>query len=178
MTAAAAGRPLLALADDREALPLERIMAAAELVGLGTLDGQAALLDDADPAVRWWAVIGLLNQPQSAERDAALRRATSDADPRVAGEAALALLNDDADAGPLLLKQVLAADEGTGTYLCRACVYGGPRAAVEPILVSVRDARPDLKKPVALALQGLADVFGPSDVAGAEAGSDAGGDDE
>ena len=106
-----AGRTPWQLAQDAGLYPLERILAAADLVGRGNqcVPRQIQLLQDQDAGVRYWAAVGLL----AAGRDAApasdaLRRALADASPsvQVAAAAALAAIGDVDAALPILTRHL------------------------------------------------------------------------
>ncbi len=106
-----AGRTPWQLAQDADAYPLERLLAAADLVGRGSrgVPQQVQLLQDQDAGVRYWAAVGL----QAAGRDAtpakdALRRALTDPSPsvQVAAAAALASLGDADAALPILARHL------------------------------------------------------------------------
>jgi len=88
------GRAYEAVRADPSVYPLDRILAAADLVGAGpqSLDKQTELLSDADPTVRFWAGMGLLAQGSAASKAAdALRKALDDERPSVRIIAAEAL---------------------------------------------------------------------------------------
>lgn len=82
------------LGRDGDAYPQARITAAAALVGReDSLDEQTRLLDERDPAVRYWAAVGLSALERlSGKSSDALRTALGDSSPevRVAAAAALA----------------------------------------------------------------------------------------
>ena len=81
------------LAQDRQRYPLERILHAASLVGdADSLPTQVQLLADTDPAVRYWAVVGLHAAEKTTEATKeALRHALDDVSPSVCIEAASGL---------------------------------------------------------------------------------------
>jgi uncharacterized sulfatase len=106
-----AGRTPWQLAQDPDRYPLERLLAAAELVGRGgdVVSQQIQLLQDQDAGVRYWAAVGL----HAAGRDAApardaLRLALADRSPsvQVAAAAALASLGDVDVALPMLTRHL------------------------------------------------------------------------
>ena len=110
-----AGRMPWQLAQDPDAYPLERLLAAAELVGRGSdvVSQQIQLLQDQDAGVRYWAAVGL----HAAGRDAApardaLRLALADRSPsvQVAAAAALASLGD-VDAALAMLTKHLQGEQ-------------------------------------------------------------------
>jgi hypothetical protein len=82
------------VARDPRSYPLKRILHTADLVGHPEASAeQVQLLSDDDPAVRYWAVIGLRSATESESAvDEALRRALDDQSPpvRIAAAAALA----------------------------------------------------------------------------------------
>ncbi len=79
--------------------PLPAIRAAADLVGRpDAIDRQVALLGDADPAVRYWAAVGLAARGKAAEpARRALERALGDACATVRVEVAGALVRLEGD---------------------------------------------------------------------------------
>jgi uncharacterized sulfatase len=89
--------------------PIDRIAAAADLAGLGgpsDAEKLAALFDDPDPAVRWWAAVGLAIRGNAAAPFVGrLIRALEDPAPwvRVAAADALARLDRDDVAVPALI---------------------------------------------------------------------------
>jgi N-sulfoglucosamine sulfohydrolase len=106
-----AGRTPWQVARDADRYPLDRILAAADLVGRGSegVPQQVQLLKDQDAGVRYWAAVGL----HAAGRDAApardaLRLALADQSPsvQVAAAAALASLGDVDPALPILTKHL------------------------------------------------------------------------
>jgi N-sulfoglucosamine sulfohydrolase len=106
-----AGRTPWQLAQDPDRYPLERLLAAAELVGRGSavVSQQIQLLQDQDAGVRYWAAVGL----HAAGRDAApsrdaMRSALADRSPsvQVAASAALASLGDVDAALPMLTRHL------------------------------------------------------------------------
>jgi arylsulfatase A-like enzyme len=110
--AARAGKaPPFQFRDRPEKYPLERILAAAELVGRPTaLAKQVQLLRDGDSAVRYWAAVGLHAAGQGAApaRDA-LADALRDDSPSVRIEAAAALASLDREPNAQCLKVLTAA---------------------------------------------------------------------
>ncbi|RUL87074.1 DUF229 domain-containing protein [Tautonia sociabilis] len=107
--------PYDAVREDPTIYPIARIAAAADLAGRGDpsdVDDLAALLDDPDPAVRWWAATGLAIRGDSAlPVSSRLVTATNDPAPwvRVAAADALARLGRDDSALPPLIN-ALASD--------------------------------------------------------------------
>ncbi|MBL7133799.1 MAG: sulfatase-like hydrolase/transferase [Phycisphaerae bacterium] len=117
--------------------PLERIIAAAELVGAGpaAMDDQRKLLKDADSAVRYWAAVGLHALGKKARPAAgALTAALGDSSPPVRVEAAWALVDlAKADkALPLLAKELEGADKRGAVRAARALQMLGEKA--RPVL--------------------------------------------
>jgi N-sulfoglucosamine sulfohydrolase len=97
--------------DRPEKYPLERILAAADLVGRPTaLAQQVQLLRDRESAVRYWAAVGLraAGQGAASARDA-LVEALGDDSPSVRIEAAAALASLDREPNPQCLKVLTAA---------------------------------------------------------------------
>jgi N-sulfoglucosamine sulfohydrolase len=92
------GRTPCELARDNEAYPLERILAAAELVGdPKALEQQIKLLSDSESAVRYWAAVGLRAQGEAGKSaTGALEAALKDtsASVRIEAAGALAVLSD------------------------------------------------------------------------------------
>ena len=97
----------------RDPIPLPRIVGAARLVGdPDALAEQVASLGDDDPAVRYWAAVGLhAAGPIDDEAEAALRRALDDPAVSVRIEAAAALADRGAigDALPTLVGRSIAS---------------------------------------------------------------------
>lgn len=105
------GRAYEAIRADPSLYPLERILAAADLVGTGpeAVERQIELLADPDPTVRFWAGVGLIAQGGAARpARAALLRALDDDRPSVRTVAAQALCEiGECDRGlPVLLEQL------------------------------------------------------------------------
>jgi len=125
MHARAAGEAPYDLARDPERYPMGRILAAAELAsGLdpGATGALLAALEDDDPAVRWWAAMGLQMRGAEAVREghALLRAALDDEDACVCIAAAEALgrFGDAQDLPALMPRLVeLANAEAHGAYL-------------------------------------------------------------
>jgi len=102
-----AGSSPYQMAHDESRFDIERILAAAELVGKGPekLAQLAMLCTDADPAVRYWAVIGLeAIGPEAVKADAQLRALLQDPSPdvRLAAAGLLARLGQIEPALPVL----------------------------------------------------------------------------
>jgi uncharacterized sulfatase len=129
------------LARDDTRYPFTRVFAAAELAS--NLEEEAlpqlrALLDDADSAVRYWAVLGHLMRGRDAVagHEVLLRRALKDASPyvRIAAAETLAQHGADADLGPALaVLAELAPPQHTGVFASIAALSAieslGTRAA-------------------------------------------------
>ncbi|MEA3366534.1 MAG: sulfatase-like hydrolase/transferase [Planctomycetota bacterium] len=122
-----------AMARDAKAYPLETILAAADLVGRGPgkRDDLVANLDAADPAVRFWAVIGLRCLGADAKPAVgALEKALADPSPPVRIEAAGALAGlGKADQAVAQLKKELAgANQSAVLRACRTLELMGQAA--------------------------------------------------
>ena len=106
----AAGSTAYQLAHDKSKHPQERLMAAADLANAmdaKNLPQLEKLLADAEPAVRWWAAVGLTALGKAAAPAAdALERALQDDSPlvRVAAADAMCNLGKDDKALPVLIK--------------------------------------------------------------------------
>jgi len=126
-----------------EPLPLERIMAAAELVGTGRrgLDKQVKLLKDTDAAVRYWAAAGLraMGKEASTAIDA-LTAALDDSSPAVRIEAAWALvdLGKGDKALGLLARELEGTDKRPAVRAARALQMLGEKA--RPVLPAMQRA--------------------------------------
>ena len=141
------------IARGAEAPPLERIIAAAELVGAGAgaMDQQRKLLKDDDSAVRYWAAVGLRALGEKARPAIdALAAALGDGSPTVRIEAAWALV--DLDKGdralPLLARDLEGADKRAAVRAARALQMLGEKArpalpAMQRALKASRRARGD-----------------------------------
>ena len=138
----AGGRTVWDATRDDAAYPLSRILDVADRVGR---PGQVAAfvrdLADADPTIRYWAVIGL----RAAEAEAtaareALAKALADASASVRIEAAglLVAQADDAAALALLAREVAGADEHAGLHAARTLQLLGEKA--RPALDAMQDA--------------------------------------
>jgi arylsulfatase A-like enzyme len=123
------------------AYAIERIIAAAELVGTGpvSMEAQVGLLRDADSAVRYWAAVGLRALGEDAGPAAqALTAAMADESPAVRIEAAWALVEFGTgdEALGLLAKELESADAKTATRAARALEMLGARA--RPVLATMQ----------------------------------------
>ncbi len=89
-----AGSTPFEMASDPQRYPLERILAAADLVGReDAVDEQVRLLGDDDAGVRYWAAVGLrATAPRTPAARSALERALDDRCGSVRVEAATALV--------------------------------------------------------------------------------------
>jgi len=129
------------------AYPVERILAAAELSGRpGEAGRMTELLGDGDPAVRYWAALGLhsIGEAAGPAREA-LRKALADDAPAVRIEAASALAaqgDGDAPPGPeplaVLGRDLRSDDPDLVLRSARALQLLGPRAA--PALPAMEEA--------------------------------------
>ena len=129
--------------------PLERILATAGLVGTGkgSLAEQVAMLRDGDPAVRYWAAVGLHALGKDAEpARKALSSALTDASPAVRIEAAwgLAELGSTGDALPLLVRALEGKDGRAAVRAARALEMLGEKA--RPVLPAMEKARAAARK--------------------------------
>lgn len=127
----AAGGTPWELARDAKAYPLERVLAAAELVGRPGAEGrQVELLADPCAAVRFWAVNGL-SAAAAAARDAlpALRQAMRDGHPavRIVAAGAVANLAGDAEALDVLVAE-LKPNTAAGIRAARTLEFLGEKA--------------------------------------------------
>jgi hypothetical protein len=124
--------------------PQDRIAAAAELVGRpdATLE-QLALLEDADAAVRYWAVVGLRASGDTSdtivERIAALVQDRS-ASVRIEAAGALAESGDQPAIG-VLAAELRASDPHTAIHAARTLQLLGPKAG--PALEAMQAVRAD-----------------------------------
>lgn len=84
------------MAQDARRFDFESVLAAAEIASASslTVTELAALADSSDAAVRYWAALGLLNQP-AGDPTALTERLMTDSNPMVASIAAEALLHQD-----------------------------------------------------------------------------------
>ncbi|MBN1417308.1 MAG: sulfatase [Planctomycetes bacterium] len=143
MAARSAGTTPYAMGKDDKAYPIERITAAADLVGRGSASRpeQVRLLGDPDPAVRYWAAVGLHALGSDAAPAAeALARALGDPAPVVRVEAAAALcgIGRAAEGLPILEKTLLGDDRRVALRAARALELLGPIA--RPALPAMRKA--------------------------------------
>jgi arylsulfatase A-like enzyme len=133
------------MARQSEAYPLERILAAADLVGRAdVVASQQRLLTKPDAAVRYWAAVGLRAVgPQAQPARDALRQALEDVSPCVRVEAAGALANlGDADrALPVLQAELRSWDLEVALQSARSLQMLGEVA--RPALARMRAALAD-----------------------------------
>lgn len=126
------------------AYPVDRVLAAAELVGeKDAVDRQQKLLTDPDAGVRYWAAVGLHAASQDARPAAAgLRRALADSSSavRIEAAAALATLGEADTALDVLTTALTSADWNTALHAARTLQLLGPAAV---------SARPALRKQLA-----------------------------
>jgi len=120
-------------ARDAKAYPLETILEAADLVGRGPekRDALLASLEADDPAVRFWAVIGLRNLGEDAKPAAgALEKALADDSPPVRIEAAGALadLGKAKEAVAALKKELKGDNQSAVLRACRTLELMGETA--------------------------------------------------
>jgi N-sulfoglucosamine sulfohydrolase len=143
MSEALADRTPWALGQDADAYPLERILAAAELVGDATAtDRQMKLLADAEPGVRYWAAVGLrASRADSGPVRDALRKAFRDETLTLRIEAAGALVAlDDAqskEALTFLASTLAGAPSDAALHAGRTLELLGERA--RPAVGVLRD---------------------------------------
>ncbi len=125
------GSPLR-MASDPAVYPLEKILRTAEMVGReGVEAGQVAALGDGDPAVRFWAAVGLHAAGGTSARGvAALEKALGDDSPPVRIEAAWALCDagETGRAVAVLEKDLRAADLRVAIRAARALQMIGVKA--------------------------------------------------
>lgn len=119
---------------DRQAYPIERILETADWVGGGSalIGRQRARLADADPVVRFWAVLGLLAAGEGARPVKVELRARLDDDSAAVSTIAaqtLCSLGECAAALPLLLDRLRGGDEWAALRAANAIHQLGGRAA-------------------------------------------------
>lgn len=119
---------------------LERVWAAADLVGFGTREELLALVHEGDAAVRFWAIIALRHaHPQDGDLLAELYDSMDDVNAAVRIEAAawMAEASPDhrAEAIQVLGREVIADDWWTALRACRAVELLGTKAvALLPVM--------------------------------------------
>ncbi len=148
-----AGTTPYAMARQPGMFPLPRVMAAGRLVGEpDALARQVDLLADADPAVRYWAAVGLRAQG-SAAADAreALVAALGDQSPTVWVEAAGVLVSLDGNAAALeVLTAALASEsDDVALHAARTLQLLGEQArpALPAMEAALRTAKPPHRTP-------------------------------
>jgi len=133
--------------------PLNRLMAAADLVGRPASEPlQVALLSDAQPLLRYWGAVGLhAAEDVSDPGRTALRRALTDVSPEVRIEAAAALAALEGSSAALeVLQRELQSERGESVLAAaRALELLGPRTAsarstMREVLATVEDREGDL----------------------------------
>ncbi len=169
MARRSAGSPPSSMARRYDAYPLDRIMAAADLVGrAGAAERQLELLADADPAVRYWAAVGLrAGGGATAPADGPLKAALQDGSPCVRIEAA-ALMAERAggrDALEVLERELRSDDPDAALRAARALELLGhkaapARAAMESVLSALKDRKDDPAMFIRFALEGALEGLG------------------
>lgn len=131
------------LARDQLGYPLERLLAAADLVGRGSpaVPRLVELLDDQDAGIRYWASVGLQAAGSAAvpARDA-LRRASAARSPSVcvAAAAALAASGDTLTALPVLTRHLQDSQLDVALQAARALqLLGEPARPALPVMQRV-----------------------------------------
>jgi hypothetical protein len=141
MSARTGGKPPFDWARQPGSYPLERILAAAELVGqAGTPKRQAALLAHADSGVRYWAAVGLRAQGKRAvAARAAIAKALDDpsASVRIEAAAILASLGDPGRPLGVLTAELRGADANAALHAARALELLGNSA--RPAAAAMRE---------------------------------------
>lgn len=139
MARRSAGSTPYEMARQGEAYPQQRIVAAAELVGRrdAALE-QAALLEDADAAVRYWAIVGL--RASGDQSDAIVERlAAATRDPsasvRIEAAGALAALGD-RPAVRLLAEELRGTDPHAAIHAARTLQLLGEKS--RPVLETMK----------------------------------------
>jgi N-sulfoglucosamine sulfohydrolase len=144
MHALAAGATPYEVAQDALKYPEVRVLCAAELVGAGsrTLPALMEYLEDADAAVRYWAVTGLdALGPGAAEATEALKKALEDPSPdvRIAAAGALCRLGSSDQAVLVLARGLQDSSEPVVLHAARTLQGIGDKA--KPVLRQVESAR-------------------------------------
>ncbi|QDU61428.1 Arylsulfatase [Planctomycetes bacterium Pan216] len=131
--------------------PLERLLEVADLVGRPeALSRQISLLEDDDPAIRYWAAVGLHAHPDLPKHGIeALRLALRDQSPSVRIEAAGALGRRDDRAALDVLREEMGSDDlDVVLHATRTAQLLGDHA--RPLLPRMRellaDAKPNQEK--------------------------------
>jgi len=143
------GKPPFDWARQADSYPLERILAAAELVGRAeAIEKQAALLGDVDGGVRYWAAVGLRAQGErAAAARAAIAKALDDpsASVRIEAAAILASLGDSGRPLGLLAGELQGKDTNAALHAARALELLGEKA--RPAAAAMREVLDAVKKP-------------------------------
>lgn len=157
LSARAGDRPLTDLGASE--LPLERIITAAEAVGLRDASALARLATDGDAAVRWWAAIGLRQVGDVGHPS--LRSLLTDEHDLVRGEAALALLAllaTDEAAETTLESLLIDATPEVAEYLARMSIYSGEPNKTRAMLDRAAKRRPDFQ-PIRRARRAIDQIY-------------------
>ncbi len=137
----AAGDPPYVMAQDRARFPVERILAAADLVGRPNAEARLIeLLDDSDSAVRYWAAVGLMAPGANATPAVAkLKELLADSAPdvRIAAAEALCRLGAAQDAIPVLAASLRHDDQRVRLHAA---------AVLAAVGESARPALPEVSK--------------------------------
>jgi len=148
LAARTGGKPPFDWARQAGSYPLDRILAAAELVGRAeAMEKQAALLGDADGGVRYWAAIGLRARgARAASARAAIAKALDDSSASVRIEAAaiLASLGDSGRPLGLLAAELRGKDANAALHAARALELLGEKA--QPVAAAMREVLDAVKK--------------------------------
>ncbi len=148
-----AGTTPYAMARQRGVFPLPRIAAAADLVGNpDALPRQVELLADDDPAVRYWAAVGLRAQgTAAADARESLAAALGDPSPTVRVEAAgvLVALDEDAAALEVLTAALESESDDVALHAARTLQLLGAQArpALPAMEAALRAAAPPRRTP-------------------------------
>jgi len=147
MARRSAGATPYSLARQPGSYPLERILEAADLAGRpGAAARQVELLRDPDPAVRYWAVLGLrAGEVVPAAGDEPLRTALQDPSPCVRVEAAALLAGrpDGRQALDVLARELRSGDRDTALRAARALQLLGEKA--RPVRPAMEAALAEIK---------------------------------
>jgi hypothetical protein len=145
----AAGSTPYEIAQDPRKYPQARILAAAELVGVGPriLDALVGHLQDPDSAVRYWAVVSIeALGPEAAPAANALKKVLADSSPNVRFEAAgvLCRLGAQTEALPVLTQGLLDPREVVVLHAARTLQSLGDKA--RPLIRQMELAREKCKR--------------------------------
>ncbi|MBI4165269.1 MAG: sulfatase-like hydrolase/transferase [Acidobacteria bacterium] len=135
------------VARETDGFPVERLLEAAKLVGMGTEHRQqlVAYLRDSDSGVRWWGAVGLAALGADARpAEQALRVALEDdsGSVRVAAAEALCHCGAEREAVPALVKTLAAEDPFLQCDAALALQAVGEKA--KPWLAQIRQARENI----------------------------------